>query len=71
MEDNENLQEKIANAKEDITKISNIYISVEKQSVTLKGVVKSYDEKEEVEDIAWNTHGVVSVNNELSIHNEN
>lgn len=49
---------------------NNISISVLEQEVTLKGIVKSYDEKDLIEEIAWNTLGVVSVNNELSIDNE-
>ncbi|WP_394758501.1 BON domain-containing protein [Flavobacterium sp.] len=50
---------------------NNISISVLGQEVTLKGIVKSYDEKDKIEQITWNTFGVVSVNNELAINNEN
>jgi osmotically-inducible protein OsmY len=50
---------------------NNISISVLGQEVTLKGIVKSYDEKDKIEQIIWNTFGVVSVNNELAINNEN
>ncbi|WP_395048197.1 BON domain-containing protein, partial [Flavobacterium sp.] len=44
---------------------NNISISVLEQEVTLKGIVNSYDEKDQIEEIIWNTFGVVSVNNEL------
>ena len=50
---------------------NNISISVLGQEVTLKGIVNSYDEKDQIEEIIWNTFGVVSVNNELAIDNEN
>ena len=50
---------------------NNISISVLGQEVTLKGIVNSYDEKDKIEEIIWNTFGVVSVNNELAIDNEN
>ena len=50
---------------------NNISISVLGQEVTLKGIVNSYDEKDQIEEIIWNTVGVVSVNNELAIYNEN
>ena len=49
---------------------NNISISVLGQEVTLKGIVKSYDEKDLIEEITWNTIGVVSVNNELAIDSE-
>ena len=49
---------------------NNISISVLGQEVTLKGIVKSYDEKDLIEEITWNTFGVVSVNNELAIDSE-
>jgi osmotically-inducible protein OsmY len=71
MEENPILQEKIENGVESTLKINNIYITVLGQNVTLKGIVNSYDEKDKVESIAWNTSGVLSVNNELSICNEN
>ena len=50
---------------------NNISFSVLGQEVTLKGIVNSYDEKDKIEEIIWNTFGVVSVNNELAIDNEN
>lgn len=50
---------------------NNISISVVDQEVTLTGIVNSYDEKDKVEEITWNVFGVVSVNNELAIYNEN
>lgn len=49
---------------------NNISISVLGQEVTLSGIVKTYDEKDKIEEIAWNTFGVISVNNELAIENE-
>ncbi|WP_395057061.1 BON domain-containing protein [Flavobacterium sp.] len=64
------LKEKVSNII-DINFNNNISISVLGQEVTLKGIVKSYDEKDEIEEITWNTFGVVSVNNELAIDNEN
>ena len=50
---------------------NNISISVLGQEVTLKGIVNSYDQKDQIEEIIWNTFGVISVNNELAIDNEN
>jgi osmotically-inducible protein OsmY len=50
---------------------NNIQIKVLANEVTLSGIVNSYYEKEEAERIAWNAPGVASVNNELSLFNEN
>ncbi len=55
----------------DLNLENNISITVIDQEVTLTGTVNSYDEKYKVEEIAWNVLGVVSVNNELTIYNEN
>ena len=49
----------------------NIKVKVSANEVTLSGVVNSYYEKDEAERIAWNAPGVNSVNNELSLFNEN
>ena len=48
-----------------------IKIKVNANEVTLSGTVNSYYEKDEAERIAWNAPGVCSVNNELSLYNEN
>ena len=55
----------------DLNLENNISITVIYQEVTLTGTVNSYDEKDKIEEIAWNVFGVVSVNNELTIYNEN
>ena len=55
----------------DLNLENNISITVIDQEVTLTGTVNSYDEKDKIEEIAWNVFGVVSVNNELAIYNEN
>lgn len=55
----------------DLNLENNISITVIDQEVTLTGTVNSYDEKDKIEEIAWNVFGVVSVNNELTIYNEN
>ena len=55
----------------DLNLENNISITVIDQEVTLTGRVNSYDEKDKIEEIAWNVLGVVSVNNELTIYNEN
>lgn len=49
----------------------NIKVKVAANEVTLSGIVNSYYEKDEAERIAWNAPGVNSVNNELSLFNEN
>ncbi|WP_394758832.1 BON domain-containing protein [Flavobacterium sp.] len=49
----------------------NIKVKVVANEVTLSGIVNSYYEKDEAERIAWNAPGVNSVNNELSLFNEN
>ena len=71
MKDNGILQEKIENGIESTLRINNLYIIVLGQNVTLKGIVNTYDEKDKVESITWNTSGVISVNNQLSVSNEN
>ena len=71
MKDNGILQEKIENGIESTLRINNLYITVLGQNVTLKGIVNTYDEKDKVESITWNTSGVISVNNQLSVSNEN
>ncbi len=48
----------------------NISVQVKANEVTLSGTVNSYYEKDEAEQIAWNAPGVSSVNNELSLINE-
>ncbi len=70
MDTNEILKEIISNYI-DINFDNNISITVTGQEVTLQGIVNSYDEKDEIEEIAWNAFGVLSVNNELAIYNEN
>lgn len=71
MEINQILKEKVENNLDTNLAIHKIEIDVFGNEVTLKGIVKTYDEKDKIEEIAWNTFGVISVNNELSIENEN
>ncbi|WP_310556295.1 BON domain-containing protein [Flavobacterium sp.] len=71
METNQILKEKVENNLDANLAPHKIQINVFGNNVTLKGVVKTYDEKDKIEEIAWNTFGVISVNNELSIENEN
>jgi osmotically-inducible protein OsmY len=44
-----------------------IHVAVDNNKVTLTGTVRSIYEKEEAERIAWNSHGVLSVKNNLAI----
>ncbi|WP_310558434.1 BON domain-containing protein [Flavobacterium sp.] len=71
MEINQILKEKVENNLDTNLATHKIEIDVFGNEVTLKGIVKTYDEKDKIEEIAWNTFGVISVNNELSIENEN
>ena len=66
---NEILKEIISNNIDSICS-NNILVSVLNLEVTLAGFVKNYDEKDKIEEIAWNTFGVNSVNNELAIASE-
>ena len=59
------LQEKIENAID--SNFNNIKIYVFDCSVTIKGTVNSSEEKNEIENMTWNTFGVVFVHNELNI----
>ncbi len=69
MTTNEILKEIVSNCI-DTNFDNNILINVLDKQVTLSGIVKTYDEKDKIEEIAWNTIGVISVNNELAIENE-
>lgn len=71
MEINQILKEKVENNLDTNLATHKVEIDVFENEVTLKGIVKTYDEKDKIEEIAWNTFGVISVNNELSIENEN
>lgn len=71
MKTNKRLQKIIEDKIKSIFKINNIEIIVLGENVTLKGIANSYDEKDKMEQITWDTLGVISVNNELSIYNEN
>lgn len=70
MNENSILQEKIENVIESKFNICNINVTVTGQSVTLNGLVNTDEEKEKVENIAWNTVGVISVNNLLAVKRE-
>jgi osmotically-inducible protein OsmY len=70
MNSNEILKEKFENNLDANYITNNIEINVLDSEVTLQGIVNSYDEKDKIETIAWDTFGVNSVNNELSIYNE-
>jgi osmotically-inducible protein OsmY len=65
------LKEKVENNLDTNSITNNISISALGSEITLQGSVKSYYEKDKIEAIAWNTIGVGSVNNELSIYFEN
>lgn len=70
MNNNEILKEKFENNLDSNSMTTNIAIIVLDSEITLQGIVNSYNEKDKIESIAWNTIGVNSVNNELSIFNE-
>jgi osmotically-inducible protein OsmY len=70
MEANQILKEKVENNLDANWVTNSISINVLGSEVTLQGVVKSYNEKDKIEAITWDTFGVVSVNNELCIDNE-
>ena len=65
MNENGILQEKIENAID--SNFNNIKIDVSGCSVTIKGTVNSSEEKNEIENMTWNTFGVAFVHNELNI----
>ena len=67
---NKILKEKIENSLDASLITNNIFINAIGNEVTIQGIVNNYDEKDKIEEIAWNTFGVISVNNELSILNE-
>lgn len=69
MTTNEILKEIVSNCI-DTNFDNNILINVLDKQVTLSGIVKTYDEKDKIEEIAWNTIGVIAVNNELAIEND-
>ncbi len=46
---------------------SNVTADISGSNVTLRGNVRSYNEKEDAESAAWNAPGVLSVKNELQI----
>jgi osmotically-inducible protein OsmY len=64
------LKEKFENNLDAYAMTNNIAINVLGTEITLQGTVNSYDEKDKIEAIAWDTIGVNSVNNELSIYKE-
>jgi osmotically-inducible protein OsmY len=64
------LKEKVENNLDSNLIRNNISIDVLGTEVTLTGIVNSYDEKDSIEAITWDTIGVKSVNNELAISNE-
>lgn len=70
MNDNSILKEKLENNLDANYITNNIEINVLGSEVTFQGIVNSHDEKDKIESIAWDTIGVNSVNNELSIYTE-
>jgi osmotically-inducible protein OsmY len=48
----------------------NISVNVEGSAVTLRGIVRSYSEKEEAGDAAWAAPGITSVSNFLEVEPE-
>lgn len=70
MNNNEIFKEKFENNLDSNSMTNNIAIKVLDSEITLQVIVNSYNEKDKIESIAWNTIGVNSVNNELSIVNE-
>ena len=65
MNENGILQEKIENVID--SNFNNIKIDVSDCRVTIKGTVNSSKEKNEIENMSWNTFGVAFVHNELNI----
>lgn len=70
MSTNQILKEKVENSLDASLITNNVSINAIGNEITLKGIVNNYNEKDKIEAIAWNTFGVMSVNNELSIINE-
>jgi osmotically-inducible protein OsmY len=70
MTTNQILKEKVENSLDTHLITNNISINAIGTEITLQGTVNNYDEKDKIEEITWNTFGVLSVNNELSICNE-
>jgi osmotically-inducible protein OsmY len=70
MSTNQILKEKVENSLDASLITNNVSINAIGNEITLQGIVNNYDEKDKIEAIAWNTFGVMSVNNELSIFNE-
>ncbi len=65
------LRDKLANKLKENLKISNIIIEVTNKEVSLKGIVASYEIKDEIEQLIISCSEVQAVNNELAIFNEN
>jgi osmotically-inducible protein OsmY len=65
------LRDKLANKLKENLKISNIIIEVTDKEVSLKGIVASYEIKDEIEQLIVSFSEVQAVNNELAIFNEN
>lgn len=65
------LRDKLANKLKENLKISNIIIEVTDKEVSLKGIVASYEIKDEIEQLMISCSEVQAVNNELAIFNEN
>ncbi|WP_395043287.1 BON domain-containing protein [Flavobacterium sp.] len=70
MEENKIVQEIIENNIDFNLNVNTVNVSVIGNNVTLKGIVYSNEEKDQIENIAWNAYGVKSVSNQLSIYNE-
>lgn len=70
MTTNQILKEKVENSLDTNLTTNNISINAIGNEITLQGIVKNYDEKDKIEEIAWNTFGVMSVNNEISVFSE-
>ena len=65
------LRDKLANKLKENLKISNIIIEVTDKEVSLKGIVASYEIKDEIEQLIVSFSEVQAVNNELAIFNKN
>lgn len=65
------LKAKIENKLKENLITNNIIIEVFGNEVCLKGIVDSYDVKDEIEQLIVSFTEVESVNNELAIFNEN